>query len=212
MKNIPEARFNIGMTVKYKEETGCLLPGKKAEIFHRKYQSSPFSLWLYHLHNSVISKDAPYIISEWYLEIVPPTTEIECIKHALAAANEDWEVQVPKEEVWLPLSKFFARHSVPGHGFNEGTDTYIIRHFIKSWQSLSRATTGVPIMTLQENQVTPSFSIYHDGIEYCCRVDFDDQFDSEPQEIKADNPETLAACVASTWRQYIRKMLKQHQI
>ncbi|MBD2778252.1 hypothetical protein [Iningainema tapete] len=66
-------------------------------------------------------------------------------------------------------------------------------------------------MKLQDFQITPSFSIYHDGMEYHCRIDFDDQFDTEPQEIKAENPETLAVRVTNAWRQYISKMLKQHQ-
>jgi hypothetical protein len=64
---------------------------------------------------------------------------------------------------------------------------------------------------MQDFQLTPSFDIYFDGMEYHGTIHFDDQFETEPEEIKADNINTLAAKIANRWRQYLLNIANKYK-
>lgn len=56
---------------------------------------------------------------------------------------------------------------------------------------------------IQDFQLNPSFNIYFDGMEYHAKIYFDDQFETETEEITASDISTLAAKVGNQWRQYL---------
>ncbi|MEI2579112.1 hypothetical protein [Scytonema sp. PRP1] len=66
-------------------------------------------------------------------------------------------------------------------------------------------------MKIQDFQLTPSYSIYHDGMQYCCQIHFDDQSDSEPEELFADSEEELARKVSECWKKYFKKQMEFHR-
>lgn len=50
MSDILQAKFNIGMLVNYTKETGCILPGGKAEIIVMKYDTD-VKIYIYHIQS-----------------------------------------------------------------------------------------------------------------------------------------------------------------
>ncbi|WP_017314053.1 hypothetical protein [Mastigocladopsis repens] len=136
MNDIPQPKFNIGMLVNYTKETGCILPGGKAEIILMKYDTD-VKMWIYHIQNEHIGKVKAHTVGEIWIQLVEPNSEIECIKYAMAAHDKKyWVVVSNEDEKWIPFRKFMAKNSVPGHGFTPGYDTFYIKNHIQSWKQI----------------------------------------------------------------------------
>ena len=136
MSDIPQPKFNIGMLANYTKETGCILPGGKAEIIVMKYDTD-VKIWIYHIQNEHIGKVKAHTVGEIWIQLVEPNSEIECIKYAIAAHDKEyWVVVSNEDEKWIPFREFMAKNSVSGHGFTPGYDTFYIKNHIQSWKQI----------------------------------------------------------------------------
>ncbi len=97
MNDIPQPKFNIGMLVNYTKETGCILPGGKAEIIVMKYDTD-VKICIYHIQNEHIGKVKAHTVGEIWIQLVEPNSEIECIKYAVAAHDKEYWVVVSNED------------------------------------------------------------------------------------------------------------------
>ena len=64
---------------------------------------------------------------------------------------------------------------------------------------------------IQDFQLTPSFDFWHDGIEFFCKINFDNYFNTEPIEVSATSQSRLAAKVNNELSKYFMIMLEKHK-
>jgi hypothetical protein len=66
-------------------------------------------------------------------------------------------------------------------------------------------------MKIQDFQLTPSFSFYHDGLQFCCEINFDDQEGTIAEELFANTEEELCRKVSELWRKYLVTQMVKHK-
>lgn len=64
---------------------------------------------------------------------------------------------------------------------------------------------------IQDFQSTPSLDFWHDGIEFFCKINFDDYFETEPVEVSATSQSQLVTKVNTELHKYFTMMLKKHK-